>query len=83
MAAIKGRGAPANSLSDRFNLPLRQVDGDWLDMAEALDEALPPPRTSIMVERPRTIITRNASPDIPFDRSLNAYRGCDQPYTVA
>lgn len=30
------------------------------------------------VERPRTITTRNRSPDVPFDRSINAYRGCEQ-----
>ncbi|OYW84512.1 MAG: radical SAM protein [Sphingobium sp. 32-64-5] len=77
MAAIKGRGAPANPLSNRFRLPQRQADGDWLDMAETLDGPTRPPRTQIIVERPRTIITRNASPDVPFDRSINAYRGCE------
>lgn len=34
-------------------------------------------RTEVAIERPRGIITRNTSPDIPFDRSLNAYRGCE------
>ena len=33
--------------------------------------------TSVTVERPKTIISRNASPDVPFDRSINAYRGCE------
>ncbi|GLT01472.1 radical SAM protein [Sphingobium jiangsuense] len=77
MPAIKGRGAPANPSSARFNLPQREADGDWLDEAEAIDGAAPPPRTSVTVEHPRTIITRNSSPDIGFDRSLNAYRGCE------
>src|SRR3546814_11460300 len=33
--------------------------------------------TEISFEQPRTAITRNQSPDIPFDRSINAYRGCE------
>ena len=77
MPAIKGRGAPANHSSTRFNLPRRQADGDWLDEAEVVDGAVPPPRTSVTVEHPRTIIARNSSPDIGFDRSVNAYRGCE------
>ena len=40
-------------------------------------EELPPFRTEVQVEKPRTIITRNESPDIPFDRSINPYRGCE------
>ncbi len=77
MPAIKGRGAPNNSLSHRFNLPTRQQDGDWLDIAETVDGPTKPLRTSVTVEHPRTILSRNASPDVPFDRSLNAYRGCE------
>jgi DNA repair photolyase len=71
------RGATRNGRSSRFNLPARHEDGDWLDTREELDGALPPLKTSVTVERPRTIITRNASPDIHFDRSINAYRGCE------
>ncbi|NHX27687.1 radical SAM protein, partial [Escherichia coli] len=37
----------------------------------------PPLRTEVRVERPRRVITRNASPDVPFDRSINPYRGCE------
>lgn len=76
MTIEKGRGATANGESARFNLPQRAVDGDWLDLA-MLEGALPRLRTEVTVERPRTIITRNASPDIGFDRSINAYRGCE------
>src|SRR3546814_14478885 len=57
------RGATDNALSARFNLPAREVDGEWLDTREALGDAPPPLRTSVTVERPRTIITRNNSPD--------------------
>ena len=40
-------------------------------------EDLPPFKTEVQVEKPRTIITRNDSPDISFDRSINPYRGCE------
>jgi len=72
-----GRGATLNAASARFNLPAREEDGDWLDARETLDGEPPPLRTSVTVEHPRTIITRNASPDIGFDRSINPYRGCE------
>jgi DNA repair photolyase len=42
-----------------------------------IPEDLPPLRTEVRVERPRSVITRNASPDVPFDRSINPYRGCE------
>ena len=71
------RGATLNAASTRFNLPQGEADGDWLDAREAIDGAPPPLRTTVTVENPRTIITRNASPDVPFDRSINAYRGCE------
>jgi DNA repair photolyase len=75
--ARAGRGAPENKTPTRFNLPGREADGDWLDAREGLDEGLPPLRTTVTVEKPKTIITRNASPDIGFDRSINPYRGCE------
>ena len=71
------RGATLNAESRRFNLPQTEADGDWLDARESLDGAAPPLRTTVTVETPRTIINRNNSPDIPFDRSINAYRGCE------
>jgi DNA repair photolyase len=71
------RGATRNTVSTRFNLPAREEDGDWLDARDALGDAPAPLRTTVTVERPKTIITRNGSPDIPFDRSINAYRGCE------
>lgn len=77
ITSTPGRGAPSNATPHRFNLAMREVDGDWLDSQSAIDGAPPPPRTQVTVEHPRQIITRNASPDIPFDRSLNAYRGCE------
>jgi DNA repair photolyase len=71
------RGATVNRESNRFNLPERLADGDWLDSLEDIDGAPPPLRTTVTVETPRTIITRNQSPDIGFDRSINPYRGCE------
>ena len=72
-----GRGATLNATPQRFNLKAREEDGDWLDDRDAIDG--PPPRlqTTVTAERARTIVTRNASPDIGFDRSINPYRGCE------
>ncbi|QLC24340.1 PA0069 family radical SAM protein [Parasphingopyxis algicola] len=73
----KGRGATINTPSGRFKLPGREVDGDWLDARETIDGAPAPVRTQVTIERPKTILSRNRSPDVPFDRSINAYRGCE------
>jgi DNA repair photolyase len=72
-----GRGATINEVPQRFGLPQRETDGDWLDARDALDGELPPLRTTVAIESPRTIISRNASPDVGFDRSINPYRGCE------
>ncbi|MBB5687119.1 PA0069 family radical SAM protein [Sphingobium boeckii] len=71
------RGATVNRTSDRFHLPAREADGDWLDARASVDGDAPKLRTIVTVEKPRTIITRNQSPDIAFDRSINPYRGCE------
>ncbi len=71
------RGATLNGRSTRFNLPQAEEDGDWRDARTLIDGAQPPVRTTVTVEHPRTIISRNQSPDVPFDRSINAYRGCE------
>jgi DNA repair photolyase len=77
MEPRKGRGAVSNGVSARFRLPAREADGDWLDAAEAIDGLAPKLRTSVTELAARTIITRNTSPDIAFDRSINAYGGCE------
>lgn len=68
----RGRGAGLNP-SGRFE-PTERVayDDGWTTL-----EDMPPFRTEVQVEKPRTAITRNESPDIPFDRSVNPYRGCE------
>jgi len=72
-----GRGAPENRTPTRFNLPVREADGDWLDVREEVDDGLPPVRTTVTIEKPKSIITYNRSLDIGFDRSINNYRGCE------
>jgi DNA repair photolyase len=72
-----GRGAATNFVSQRFNMNAREADGDWLDERADIDGSLPPLRTTVTVERPKTILSRNNSPDIPFDKSVNPYRGCE------
>ena len=70
------RGATLNSLSARFDDKAREADGDWRDWAAA-HEDVPPLRTTVVIERPKSALTRNDSPDIPFEQSFNAYRGCE------
>tara|TARA_A100001391_G_scaffold55524_2_gene34011 strand:+ start:3219 stop:4346 length:1128 start_codon:yes stop_codon:yes gene_type:complete len=77
MGMEKGRGATFNTQSARFSLPQRETDGDWLDAVEDIDGPVTRTRTQVTVEHPRTVITRNNSPDIGFDQSINAYRGCE------
>jgi DNA repair photolyase len=68
----RGRGARSNP-SGRYEGEKRETfDDGWETGAD-----LPPFRTSVAIEPARTIITRNDSPDISFDQSINAYRGCE------
>jgi DNA repair photolyase len=76
--AIKGRGT-ALAMAGRFEILHRErVDDGWLAM-DADDEAShrPGPRTQVMIETARSIITRNRSPDVFFNLSINPYRGCE------
>ena len=74
---MHGRGAPSAHVPQRFGLAAREADGDWLDERAAIDGPAPRLRTTVTEEHARTIISFNQSPDIPFDRSINAYRGCE------
>jgi DNA repair photolyase len=68
----RGRGAQSNE-SGRFELhSYIPIDDGWSD-----EEPIPRLPTTVTLERPKTIITRNDSPDISFDRSINPYRGCE------
>lgn len=74
---LKGRGAQSGAVPTRFGLATREVDGDWRDYVETLDGPPVKLRTTVIEERPKSILTFNLSPDVPFDRSVNAYRGCE------
>lgn len=69
---VRMRGAASNR-TGRYERHARETAHDGWDLVEDL----PPLRTEVSVERPRTIITRNTSPDVAFDRSINPYRGCE------
>jgi DNA repair photolyase len=68
----RGRGTLSNA-SGRYE-PLARIafDDGWQSLEE-----LPPFKTEVQVDATRKIITRNESPDISFDRSINPYRGCE------
>ncbi|HEX8470927.1 MAG TPA: PA0069 family radical SAM protein [Brevundimonas sp.] len=69
----KGRGARTNA-SGRFEPVVHEnFDDGWT----ADDEAPAPLRTTLTPEHARTIIAKNTSPDIGFDRSINPYKGCE------
>ena len=71
-AQAKGRGAVTNAGS-RYDALTRHSEPDGWDR----DEDLPTLRTEVSIERPRSLISYNRSPDLPFDRSINPYRGCE------
>jgi len=78
---FRSRGAQSNA-DGRFEPVRHEAEDDgWgtLDPDAAMDPWGPPPspRTQVLVESSRTVLTRNTSPDIPFDRSVNLYRGCE------
>ena len=52
--------------------PRESIDDGWWR-----EDDLPPLATTVTDESCRSVITRNSSPDVPFDRSLNPYRGCE------
>src|SRR3954452_7675673 len=68
----RGRGAQSNA-SGRFEAEARVTfDDGWQSLEE-----LPPFKTTVGIDTSRKVITRNESPDIGFDRSINPYRGCE------
>ncbi len=69
----KARGALSNRTGRFESLALERVDDGW----GIADEPLPPLETTVQPEPPHSVITRNNSPDIPFEQSINPYRGCE------
>ena len=85
VSVYKGRGALSNA-SGRFEQVTREdFDDGWGDAREdgcedrAENDDLPPPklRTTLTPDASRKVISYNDSPDLPFDRSINPYRGCE------
>jgi DNA repair photolyase len=77
--ALKGRGA-ATRLPHRFERDVRDAfDDGWgtLEEGEADAQGLQPLQTEVRFEDVKSVLSENDSPDIPFDRSLNPYRGCE------
>ena len=79
--AMKGRGAVSNR-PGRYELGERPLEDDGWSHAKAREsgdpEGEPPPlTTSVSLDSSRTIMAHNQSPDVPFDRSVNTYRGCE------
>jgi DNA repair photolyase len=68
----RGRGAQSNAVGRYEPLARIAFDDGW----RTLDD-LPPFKTTVQADATRKIITRNDSPDIGFDRSINPYRGCE------
>ena len=68
----RGRGASSRE-SGRFERLSYADESDGWDR----EEDLPPVRTEVTEERPRSLINYVASPDLPFDRTINPYRGCE------
>ncbi|HEY6458166.1 MAG TPA: PA0069 family radical SAM protein [Steroidobacteraceae bacterium] len=77
---LKGRGALSNPANRFAAAQVDEVDDGW-----ALQEVPDSIATQIRAERARTIITTNQSPDLPFEQSINPYRGCEHgcPYCYA
>jgi DNA repair photolyase len=72
----RGRAATENRPSARFAALESVLDPDLFDGGDG-DDFLSTLRTTIDFETPKHVISKNNSPDLPFDRSLNAYRGCE------
>ena len=71
---LRGRGALSNAVG-RYERETRVlVDDGW---NASRDDELPPLKTEVLRDSARTIITRNQSPDISFDQSINPYKGCE------
>ncbi|HEV2574916.1 MAG TPA: PA0069 family radical SAM protein [Beijerinckiaceae bacterium] len=68
----RGRGAVTNA-SGRYEPHARVAEDDGWDSLGSLEAF----QTQVSYEKPRTVITRNDSPDLSFDRSINPYRGCE------
>ncbi|MEM8792146.1 MAG: PA0069 family radical SAM protein [Pseudomonadota bacterium] len=67
----RGRAAASNPANRYERLATEAVDDGWER------EETRPHRTQVTIDQSRSVLTRNQSPDVPFDRSINPYRGCE------
>jgi DNA repair photolyase len=74
---FKGRGASSNIASRFESLGREGFDDGWDSLTQAALQERVAPRTQIIEQPARTILSGNDSPDIPFDLSINPYRGCE------
>lgn len=76
---VKGRGAVSNVEGRYEKHQTKRIDDGWHPVHLPVDPADDPPplRTELIRDTSKTIIARNESPDVPFDRSINPYRGCE------
>ena len=76
-ASLKGRGT-AWAVPHRFSRELHEtVDDGWGTLEQSAAEEQLPPATRVIEEKAKAILSGNDSPDIPFDLSINPYRGCE------
>ena len=74
---LKGRGA-SSALAHRFTrFASEDFDDGWGTLEQQAASETLPPATQVIEERVKSILSSNESPDIPFDRSINPYRGCE------
>jgi DNA repair photolyase len=73
---VRGRGATFNPKVRFESTAVDPFDDGWDSLVRARTDD-PPPRTEVMPDASRSVLVRQASPDIPFDRSINPYRGCE------
>ena len=75
-AVVRGRGALSNRSGRYESWSRENVDDGWGSLEESLD-TIESAATTVEVDASRRVIARNESPDVPFDRSINPYRGCE------
>jgi DNA repair photolyase len=74
---LKGRGTPIR-IAHRFERTQREAHDDgWGTLDQLASEEHLPPQTQIIEEQVKTILAANDSPDLPFELSINPYRGCE------
>jgi DNA repair photolyase len=69
---LKGRGTSSKIDARYLNHTRHDIDDGWNSVEEQIK-----PETTVINEKPKSIISRNQSPDLPFDQSINPYRGCE------